>query len=386
MFRGTGLCLPTDKRAIVERSRTNPAAALAAAKNGSHLDLSGLSEHAGQLPPKIAREVFVLFISKLASSSNASGTRIASSSDNEGPIPEIDKTEFLEATCALVGVAKILCTRLVAPSERSYYVPLVAKAWPKILGCTVYVLKTLQDALASSPERDDKPTNTNMPGFKGTVFANVAGLFFSMLHFTEVAEALARDRRSSEVVAKLWVQTPVSDPNIAMSSRALKMLCFAIGQDCSQALDCLLKECNKKVERLAELAKERLIVSLSRSVREYEEIEANIEVVLMLSDDERRSFRASFLKMKGISAATDGFIAFAKESIPKSDAKIQAVEACTSFYYHMLLSEIGLPWIIEAFRHGCLEVIARFSKSFHPLPPRLLLHHWCGGYRAEPQQ
>ncbi len=144
----------------------------------------------------------------------------------------------------------------------------------------------------------------------------------------------------------------------------MKVLCFILDTNCWQALDCLIQECGNTVDCVADLAKERLTVSLKRPAINYEEVESNVEVILDLSDDEQRSFRSSFLKMKGIGAATDGFIALAKESSPITEKRMLAIEACTSVYYHMLRSEVGIPWIIEAARHGFFGVLARLSKVY----------------------
>ncbi len=143
------------------------------------------------------------------------------------PYQSTTKGFFRDASCSLVGIAKIACTQLADPSGKAYYMPLITKSWPKILDCSTYVLTTLMDAVASSPERDDPPTDTNIPGFKGIVFANIAGLYLSVFHFPE---ALARERRSSEIVAKIWAHTEPRDPNAAISSRALRMHCFALGR------------------------------------------------------------------------------------------------------------------------------------------------------------
>ncbi len=303
----------------------------------------------------IAREAFLLFCSKLSVPAKAGQTP---SGSGTGHRAENGSKEFLQVSCAVLGMSKIAMVYFALQSETTYYVPLVTKFWDKLLE---YVLAVILDAIATSPDPNAAPMPGNLSGFKSAAFANIAGLYMSVFH---ASKALACDRRSAKIVAKIWAKTTPTDPNAAASAHAMKVLCFILDTNCWQALDCLIQECGNTVDCVADLAKERLTVSLKRPAINYEEVESNVEVILDLSDDEQRSFRSSFLKMKGIGAATDGFIALAKESSPITEKRMLAIEACTSFYYHMLRSEVGIPWIIEAARHGFFGVLARLSKVY----------------------
>ncbi len=101
---------------------------------------------------------------------------------------------------------KIAMTYFALQSETTYYVPLVTKFWDKLLE---YVLAVILDAIATSPDPNAAPMPGNLSGFKSAAFANIAGLYMSVFH---ASKALACDRRSAKIVAKIWAKTTPTDP------------------------------------------------------------------------------------------------------------------------------------------------------------------------------
>ncbi|KLO15993.1 hypothetical protein SCHPADRAFT_995485 [Schizopora paradoxa] len=342
---------------LVAECLSDPSAVINAARKGSFRDLCILGECAEKLPAEFARDAFSILCTKLKVPPRPAQSSNESNAANR--VPEFIREEFKETWFSIFGISKIVTTFFKVPSEKAYYMPLVTKFWENLLESTEYVMFVMLDAIVSSPDPNAAPARGNLTGFKSAAFSHIAGLYLTVYLSSET---LSRDQRSAKILIKIWANTAPSDPNVLMFTRGLRKLHVMPSR---QLLEWLMQECDNSVDRVAQLVKERLIISLKRANINYEEVEGNVMAIIMLCCDEQRSFRAAFLKIKGIiGAATDGFIALGKDSKAFNAEKMHTIETCAMFYFDMFRSQAGIPWIIEGVRRGYFEVLARFSSAY----------------------
>jgi len=103
---------------------------------------------------------------------------------------------------------------------------------------------------------------------------------------------------------------------------------------------------------------------MQRSPIKYEEVESSIEIIILMSDEKRRTFRVSLLRTKGITTISDALTKFSRQSHTSAPEKQDAIAACFSFYFHSLNTELSTPWIHDAVSHGFFEVFGNFSPSY----------------------